>query len=126
MLPKRSTRTRDLWGALHKSNEGFMGLRPKPRPLCVEAPLQYSRASMLYEGFYGALPHSPHAFLKKAWEKAFFADKYPTHFIRAMLVGFLQIESANPPDLQNLKILTKHYPVLNPLSQDCKNLFTCV
>ncbi len=36
---------------------------------------------------YGALPHTPHAFLKKAWEKAFFADKYPAHFIRAILVG---------------------------------------
>ncbi|PWM64806.1 MAG: hypothetical protein DBX61_11235 [Clostridiales bacterium] len=55
---------------------------------------------------YGALPHTPHAFFekawekiaaahrrhafsKKAWEKAFFADKYPAHFIRAILVGFI-------------------------------------
>ena len=37
---------------------------------------------------YGALPQTPHAFLKKAWEKAFFAGGHPAHSVRALSAGF--------------------------------------
>ena len=50
---------------------GFMGFHPK-----------------LTWVFYGALPHTPPAFLKKAGEKQYFTAKYPTHFVRAILCGF--------------------------------------
>ena len=36
---------------------------------------------------YGALPHTPPAFLEKACEKQCFTAKYPTHFIRVRLGG---------------------------------------
>ena len=46
---------------------------------------------------YGALPHTPHAFLKKACEKQCFTAKSPTHFVRARLGGNFFFKTWNSP-----------------------------
>ena len=72
---------RGIYGAPPQTHEGSMGLRPKrTRDLWGSAPN--------VRGIYGAPPHTPHAFLKKAWEKQCFTAKYPTHSVRAILCGF--------------------------------------
>ncbi len=53
-----------------------------------EAPRDLWGAAPYVRGIYGAPPQTPHAFLKKAWEKQCFTAKYPTHFVRAILCGF--------------------------------------
>ena len=53
-----------------------------------EAPRDLWGAAPNVRGIYGAPPHTPHAFLKKAWEKQCFTAKYPTHSVRAILCGF--------------------------------------
>ena len=71
----------EIYGAPPQTYERSMGRRPKrTRDLWGAAPN--------VRGIYGAPPHTPHAFLKKAWEKQCFTAKYPTHSVRAILCGF--------------------------------------
>ena len=63
---------RGIYWALPKLARGiFMGLCPK-----------------LTWVFYGALPQTPPAFLKKVGEKQYFTAVYPTHSVRAIYGGF--------------------------------------